>query len=350
MNDEKFYQLSHSARFIFDPDGQQEIFEYLFQPTFKESANLSRSVYFTSYVAWTGKVRELILSEIGGNLVEKITTGEWGLVTNWAEVRIVDEVYSFELVLARFRIGKVSGSVIPLRCEFYKILDSANFKPLGWVEQETTWVEVIGHGRVRPAPFPDFLENFLERTRQKKERSQDAFLTEGSLNNFGEGDLILQAPLIPGGLPVIAYDEFLTTLEDSNLVGNVYYANYFIWQGRVRDKFFQSLVPQQFRGLGKDGELFCSCSRLDYLRDAMPFDKIYVSISIQSLYEMKAVLKYEYYRVLPFGKKEKLAVGQHEVYWVSHHGRGRPETRRFPEHVIQFLLENGNFIQDKKSA
>ena len=109
-------------------------------------------------------------------------------------------------------------------------------------------------------------------------------------------------------------------------------------------------MPQQFRSVGKDGELFCARSRLDYLRDAMPFDKIYVTASIQTLYETKAVLKYEYYRMLPYGKKEKLAVGEHESYWVSHDDQGRLITRRFPENVIDFLLEHGNFIVGEKSA
>ena len=184
MTDIEFYQQSHGARSFFDHDGQQEIFEYIFQPAFKESANLSRSVYFTSFLAWTGKVRELILSQIGQQLVEQISTGEWGLVTNWAEGRIVDEVYSFEPVLARFRIGKVFGSVIPLRCEFYKILGSKKLTPLGAVQQETTWVEVVGHGRVRPSPFPEYLKNFLERTRQKKEIIPRSFFIKRAPRKF----------------------------------------------------------------------------------------------------------------------------------------------------------------------
>jgi enediyne polyketide synthase len=44
-----------------------------------------------------------------------------------------------------------------------------------------------------------------------------------------------------------------TSLEDANIVGNIYFANYYAWQGRVRDRYFYDLIPEYFQGTGDRG-------------------------------------------------------------------------------------------------
>ena len=80
------------------------------------------------------------------------------------------------------------------------------------------------------------------------------------------------------------------------------------------------------------GEMLCLGSRLDYLRDAMPFDKIFVSLSCKVLYECGAVLS------LPIlshttltGRREKLAVGKQKVVWVNRHSGGQITAASLPE-------------------
>ncbi|HFD79950.1 MAG TPA: SDR family NAD(P)-dependent oxidoreductase, partial [Gammaproteobacteria bacterium] len=73
-----FYLEEHASRMVHDPALDQEVFEYIFQPTFKESANLGRTIIYTSYLLWIGKVRELFMAEIGRKLVKQISSGEWG--------------------------------------------------------------------------------------------------------------------------------------------------------------------------------------------------------------------------------------------------------------------------------
>ena len=86
------------------------------------------------------------MSEIGPQLVPQISSGEWGLVTNWADVQITGEANTYDNILARFWIGNIAGSVIPLHCDFYKILSDKRMERIAYVEQETTWVEIVGHG------------------------------------------------------------------------------------------------------------------------------------------------------------------------------------------------------------
>jgi len=346
----EFYNSKHAGREMFDEVGEQEIYEYIFQPTFRESANINRSVYFTSYLVWAGKVRELALDEIGQQLADQISTAEWGLVTNWADLEIVNEVYSFERILAKFRIGKVVGSIIPLRCEFFKLVENSDPVPLAIVSQETTWVEVIGHGKVKPAPFPGYLQKYLDRTRQKVEFPDDTKCFKGVFSDIKTTEILYRSPPLISGFPVAAEDSFSTTLEDSNLVGNVYYANYFIWQGRVRDKFLNDIAPEYLRGSGDDGILVCVSSRLNYLRDAMPFDKIYVTLSINELYERKASLKFEYFRLLDDGKKEKLAVGNQVIAWIINDEINNSYLSDFPKKIMNGFFDNLKLNERKLSA
>ena len=311
-----FYRQTHASRMVRDPVLNQEVYEYVFQPTFKESANLSRTVFYTSYLAWIGKVRELFMAEIGHKLVSQIASGQWGLVTNWADVQIFAEASAYDRVVARFRLGRLSGSVIPLYCEFYRLDGDDHQVLLARVEQETTWVEVIGHGVVRPVEFPAYFSEFLRRTQQPDDSpgmarlDQSDFVSEGEvLELYGK-----QGPA--AGLPILDSMTHRCTLEDANLVGNVYYANYFIWQGRVRDQFLFDRVPEYFRGTGRRGELICTHSHLDYLRDAMPFDDVIVCMRLRTLSNVGAELVFEYYRTTADGGKEKLAIGTQQVFWV----------------------------------
>jgi len=349
MNNLDFIQKTRAERWVYDSDNQQNIFQYTFVPTFKESANLDKSVYFTNFLIWTGKVRELALAEIGVQLADDLATGDWGLVTNWADLKIIDEVFSYQPILAIFRIGKVFNSVIPLTCEFYKIVGD-ELKLIAVVGQETTWVEIIGHGKVKPAMFPDYLEKYLDKTKQRLDVLNHLHKENGVFSDPVVGKSLFHPPVLPSGFNIAESGKFVTTLEDANLVGNVYYANYFIWQGRLRDGLIYKVAPQYFKGNGHLGAFVCTHAHLDYLRDAMPFDTILVTLSFQEIAKNQIVLRYEYFRELDNGNKEKLAIGQHTSSWVTHTEEGKAEFSPIPDEIMTALLGTVDFSQHKISA
>jgi acyl-CoA thioesterase FadM len=139
--------------------------------------------------------------------------------------------------------------------------------------------------------------------------------------------------LSPASQRVAAREVVQTTLEESNLVGNVYYANYFAWQNRVRDLHLQRFAPERFHGIGADGELLCLHSHVDYLREAMPFDRIEVRLAPRSVSRCGAVLDFEYYRVEGAGR-HKLSVGWQEVAWVRRLADGTPQPQPWPADVL----------------
>jgi len=345
----EFYSLDHGSRYVYDAVSGKEVYEYLFRPAFKETSNLSRTVYYSSYLAWAGKVRELFMADIGEQLVAEIGSGRWGLVTNWASVEVNGHIKAYEPVLARFRLGEVEGSVIPFACDFYRITTGDTWERVARVEQETTWVRIIGHGHVQPAQMPVFLSEHLSPDTRQCQSVHKTFIHPRVLENADLGEVLSFEPLRIGGLPPIHSASFRTTLEDANLVGNVYYANYFIWQGRVRDEYFYSMAPEYWAGTAENGELMCVSCRMDYLRDAMPFDEIEVFVSLQAVHESGAVLNFEFFRNIE-GRKQKLAVGEQVVAWVRHEDGGASKISAWPDRIKDGLLKSTPGVVHEESA
>jgi acyl-CoA thioesterase FadM len=176
----------------------------------------------------------------------------------------------------------------------------------------TTWVRVLGHGEVATAPFPPFLQDLVDAAGLKG----DGGLQKIEPPPYDVGAELFRAA--PGASFELARETFDTALEESNLIGNLYYANYFKWQGKVRDRFFHSLAPDLYRGFGSGGEASVLNSRMEFLRDAMPFDRIVVVMSVGAIYERGMALRFEYLASDGNGgATRKLAVGEHDLAWVK---------------------------------
>jgi acyl-CoA thioesterase FadM len=125
-----------------------------------------------------------------------------------------------------------------------------------------------------------------------------------------------------------------TTPDDANLVGNVYFAHYFRWQERVRDLWLHRLREQP--GLSRrpwEGaeELLCLTDRVDYLREAMPFDRIETELTVRAAGERAVVLEFRHHRLEASGGRTRLAVGKQEVVWVRRNGAAVPAPARLPD-------------------
>ena len=144
------------------------------------------------------------------------------------------------------------------------------------------------------------------------------------------GQEIYSAPAGPQIIPQLEEVTYQTTLEDANLVGNIYFANYPIWQGRVRDQFFHTLAPHFYNGGRHHGELFCVESSVNHLREAMPFDQVVVRMSLKTLYAGGLELWFDYYRKNKQEQLEKLATGIHKCLWVKHDHNGKIEPAAMP--------------------
>lgn len=319
------------------PHGQP-VQELRFVVSFQESSGISRRVPASRYLTWMGKMRELVTSANVPALVPLITTGEWGLVTNWGDVRVCGEAAANDVIQMRFWTNSPHGSEVEFFCDFWKVRADGPAERVAFGSQKATWVRLVGHGQVLPEPLPADLAAFIAGMGPRGDQARGLPTLAEPLAGLDRGPTVWSAPAGPTGARKLRTDTITTSLEEANLVGNVYFANYFAWQNRARDGFLYGIDPGYFRGTGGRGEMVTLQTRVDYLREAMPFDAIQVVTSLKALHERGATLQFEYYQVRPDGGRQKLSVGRQEVAWVRRGPDGAPTPEPWPDDVRRAFL------------
>ncbi|MBM3891832.1 MAG: hypothetical protein FJ388_22175, partial [Verrucomicrobia bacterium] len=149
-----------------DGPGGRPMFVCRFPITFRETATPSRRLHFSHYFNWVGKVRELLVHPIYDQLVESFSSGQWGMVTNNAETRIVGEATSGDVIEARLWLDRVTGkaeSTFDFVYEWWKLTAGDGRKLIATSRMATTWVAVRGHGEIEVRTLPDFGKEFLSK-------------------------------------------------------------------------------------------------------------------------------------------------------------------------------------------
>ncbi|TCW40538.1 acyl transferase domain-containing protein [Laceyella sacchari] len=315
-------------------------FVYRFPLTFKDAATLSRKVSLTRFAEWMGKVRELSLSTVQSRITEQFASGKWGMVTNFAQTEIVGEASSDDVIEVHLQIDHIQDNqYMELVYYWYKVSPNGALDLIATSRQGLTWVEIIGHGVVRPAPFPDYYAQFLREKLTVMGHNGPVTRTETPLSKELLGPVVFTAPSGPANRWVLQTGTFETCLEESNLVGNVYFSNYTVWQNRVRDRFFHSLAPELFQGTGEHGEWVPLNNKVHHLREAMPFDTIEVHMSLVKRYQSGLSLFFEYYRLDENGQRHKLAYGEQEIAWMTRDELGNPQPAPIPEAFDEALSQ-----------
>ena len=348
----------YRTRYTQDGPQGQLVYEQRFQASFKDSGSISRNVYFTQYFRWIGKIRELSMESIANQMLSDLLSGDWGMVTNAVSLRVLGEATAYDLVQARVWAGDVIGSSFDIYLEFCKVLPDNSLERLAIAKVKATWVRLVSYGIPSPMTFPSYLQEFLDKMSAKKPASLDMRQPDtlplpslpASLSQLDSGSVVYQSPPPNRYGRLLREEVFQTTLEESNLVGNVYYGNYFIWQGRILDSFLYSLAPKYLRVSKPGGEMVCLYTQMDYLRDAMPFDRIRTLLYVYSVSECGAVFKFEFFREHSDGRKEKLQVGEQEVIWVIRKPDGTPVAASWPQEVMQALTGLGDSIATEQKT
>jgi enediyne polyketide synthase len=329
------------------PDGPQGqmVFVQRRPLTFKPNAQLSRTIYFSNYISWMGEVREASVWPIMSSVREQLSSGKWGSVTNYSHIQIVGEASVDDMVETRMWASDNGGpqdSTMTLSYDFRKIGANGDIHRLAFCRLQTTWVEIVGQGIAKARPYPSYLKEFLDTMLPRYEAPDiPPKLSEplqGLLRDSAD-ELIYQAPEAPLIVPLLSENVFETSLSHSNMVGNVYYATYYDWKGQTRDRFFYNLIPAYYHGVGEKGEMICIESRVDHLREAMPFDRILVRMALKALRRFSMDLHFDFFRLNPDDSRTKLAYGTHRAVWVTRDHSGRPTATTWPDALLQALRQ-----------
>ncbi|MEA1901099.1 MAG: hypothetical protein U9N47_10140, partial [Thermodesulfobacteriota bacterium] len=324
------------------PQGQ-DVFVQRFPVTFRHNAQLSRTLYFSNFFFWLGEIREAGIWPVLGRLGQQFTTSKCGMVTNYTNARILGEATVGDQIEARLWSSGNQGSAdstMDLNFDFRKMLKNGDYERLAWCEHQVTWVKILDHGIVKPEPYPDYYWEFMRSMLPRYDAPNLPDPLPEPLSDLvkqikGEKEVYISTgPIVR---PVLSEQIIDTSLDDSNLVGNIYFANYYAWQGQIRDRYFFDLIPEYYRGTGTDGELLCLETRINHLREAMPFDRIMVTMALKSLKRHSAIFHFEYFLMGADNTKVKLAFGEQNAIWVKRDLNGKPAPAPFPA-VVQEAL------------
>lgn len=116
-------------------------------------------------------------------------------------------------------------------------------------------------------------------------------------------------------------------LEETNLVGNVYYVNYLRWQGRCREMFLKEKAPTILAELQGDLKLFTLKVECEFFAEITAFDELSVRMRLDELTQTQIQFSFEYIQLR--GDQEQLvAKGAQRIACM----RG-PNTATVPSRV-----------------
>ncbi len=102
-------------------------------------------------------------------------------------------------------------------------------------------------------------------------------------------------------------------LEETNVVGNVYFTHYLRWQGRCREMFLHQHAPELMGDLGRGLALATTRVSCSYYRELAPLDEVAIRMSAAAMTPNRLTMSFQYVRLGAGGEEELVAEGEQEV-------------------------------------
>jgi enediyne polyketide synthase len=304
------------------PEGQK-VFVFRFNLGLKDSSTISGGINFANYAHWLGNVREAALKPIGKYISDEFHSGHF-MVTNHTDTHIVRHVRNHESIEARTWIDQVFGykdSSLKLNFEWRKIAADGTIVPAAFSEHQVSWIKVVGHGLVEPVECPSFFADFLRENdltpKLPKAKQAENLPPAEAITPQDFGELIQAYDLIGRDKRAVSETTFDTSMQHSNLAQNIYFSNYFAWQGHLIDKYLYELDPQLYMSMTPEAQFATTRCQVTHLREAMPFDRIAVTLQVHRIWQRAVELYFEYFKLAPQNERIKLAYGHHTLTWAS---------------------------------
>jgi len=123
--------------------------------------------------------------------------------------------------------------------------------------------------------------------------------------------------------------------EETNLVGNVYYANFISWQGRCREMFLREHAPEVLE-MFKDGfAMVTTRVSCDFMDELYAFDEIVIRMRLADLKQNRIGMIFDYFRIRT-GGEELVARGEQEIACMQRNEKDLAPAR-VPENLLKAL-------------
>ena len=111
----------------------------------------------------------------------------------------------------------------------------------------------------------------------------------------------------------------IVSFQETNLVGNVYFTNHLVWQGRCREIFLRDHAPDVIGQLNYGlalATVSCSC---EYFAELAAFDEVVVRMRLAELVQNRMRMAFEYWR-RKNGHEELVARGEQQIACMRRDG------------------------------
>lgn len=85
-----------------------------------QDTNVMGNVYFSNYISWQGKCRELFIKEKAGDLLSEIESGNLTLITLHCSCNYLSELKVFDEVRIGMGLESIQNNRIKMSFEYYK--------------------------------------------------------------------------------------------------------------------------------------------------------------------------------------------------------------------------------------
>ncbi len=110
--------------------------------------------------------------------------------------------------------------------------------------------------------------------------------------------------------------KFQVSFEETNVVGNVYFANYFVWQGKCREAFLAKYAPRVLEDFAAGHGMITKESSCEFFSESFAFNNIAVRMYLHKINRTSITMDFEYYREED-DQLVLLAKGVQSTFWAS---------------------------------
>lgn len=104
----------------------------------------------------------------------------------------------------------------------------------------------------------------------------------------------------------------VVSFEETNVMGNVYFAHYITWQGRCREQFLRDHAPDVLARIGQGLRLVTLRTSCEYFDELFAFDEVEIRMRLAFMRGNRVGLGFEYYAIGKGGER-RAAYGTQEI-------------------------------------
>jgi len=319
------------------PQGQL-VFKYHFPVTFKHNQLFSKNVYFTNYFDFCGTLREYSVFPILKDFLNTAKDGKTSMVTKMTSLDVHKPVQIGDIIEGRLWMESLKGQKKSTMNMFYEwyVVNRGKVYKVADCRQDTIWIKLDHTGKAEIDEYPPYLKKFVNLMGPKivggtlPDRKGNK-----SFDIYSGEELDILGAHLPSKYRV--NQKLLTaTLENSNLLSNIYFSSYAKWIGQLSDEYFYQCLPDFYSDYSGRKEIFCSHCSIDYTNECFPFDQILIEMFVERVFENGIELYFEFHKVRDDKKIQKLAYAKQQVLFVSIFNNGMTALNT-PDTLIKLI-------------